>query len=619
MSFSAVFRQPLRWLFLLVAALCFFLGSESDREERQRDKAEARLELAAEKGQRLATRDVLHVWMPRAWKIAGLLVLCCAFLWPVGQGGTPASLIPPAPVRTPRRHEWVMVWLAVLLLAGLASPRLQHGLWSDEHQSVADSMVGEVRLDDAGLPTRFVPLSWRETFYGYITPNNHVLYSVLARALHELKPAGGPEDPYFSTMLLRLPSFVFGVLLLVVTWRLVYGLFGSLPAGMALVAIGLHPWWMRYTTECRGYTLLLLILLLLAAVVCRALSTGLVRWWLLVGLLQLLALYTWPLAIHFVFWLNVGVALWLSGHRRKEASQWRFWLGQNLLSAAAAMVLMLPMLPQIKRYLSVMGGQTGAASSPLQLISLFFTGRSFHTSHFTPASFYPEWGGQFVGFLVLLTLAILLAAGACTWWRFHKSTRWLLLPMLVSPLVLIFAAVATNSVFHPWYLLPYLPGVMVLVALGASYFLGHLPRVPGTLALVAWAGLAVAVAAPVWSFQLRYPVEPAKEAAAYIQAPQTLANHSHPGIPSISVRSRHQLHIPTARQATTAEGLIAAVEEAKAAGRKHFHYECLAGLLVKSGNPMAAVLADHRYFKSKKAFFGTNHERPVTIHVAAHN
>jgi hypothetical protein len=192
---------------------------------------------------------------------------------------------------------------------------------------------------------------------------------------------------------------------------------------------------------------------------------------------------------------------------------------------------------------------------------------------------------------------------------------------LVSPAGLIIAAVLSNSVFHPWYLLPYLPGILLLISVGVVAALQRLRRgsVSVGAGVVVWAALVGLANARIWQFQLQYPVEPAKEAATFIGAPQNVRKHVHPGSPSISVRSRHQLHVPTARQVTTAEGLKAAVEEAKRAGVPHYHYECLAGLLVASGDPMAAVLADPQYFKSRKAFLGTNPERCVTIHEAAHN
>ena len=87
--------------------------------------------------------------------------------------------------RMPRRSLSAIFWIAVIgamiFVGSLASQRLDFGLAHDEDLSARRAIVGEYIVTEDGrvLPPQ---LKWRNTFFDYRKPTNHVLYSVLARS-----------------------------------------------------------------------------------------------------------------------------------------------------------------------------------------------------------------------------------------------------------------------------------------------------------------------------------------------------------------------------------------------------------------------------------------------------
>jgi 4-amino-4-deoxy-L-arabinose transferase-like glycosyltransferase len=176
--------------------------------------------------------------------------------------------------------------LAVVLLAWAV--RLQnltyHSLWFDEAMSVhwARSDVGRILQVSMNLVEDRLPPLYYLLLHGW------------------LALAGDGE------MAARLPSVVLGVLLVVVVYRLVSGLFGRRMAALAAVLVALNPFLVWYSQEARMYALA--VLLATGATSClmaagRATSArpapaqpvgGIreFRWWLAYGACVLAGLYT---------------------------------------------------------------------------------------------------------------------------------------------------------------------------------------------------------------------------------------------------------------------------------------------------------------------------------------
>ena len=75
--------------------------------------------------------------------------------------------------------------------------------------------------------------------------------------------------------------------------------------------MAIHPWHVRYSSEARGYTMLIFFLLAGIYFLISALEDGRWRWWLLFALFEFLSLYTWKAAVHPIATLNLGIFVFL--------------------------------------------------------------------------------------------------------------------------------------------------------------------------------------------------------------------------------------------------------------------------------------------------------------------
>jgi hypothetical protein len=115
---------------------------------------------------------------------------------------------------TPRRSLSAVFWIgvigAMIFVGSLASQRLDFGLAHDEDLSARRAIVGEYIVTEDGrvlLPE----LKWRNTFFDYRKPTNHVLYSVLARSAWTVWGVFAPTgDLQIREWVLRLPAWLAG-------------------------------------------------------------------------------------------------------------------------------------------------------------------------------------------------------------------------------------------------------------------------------------------------------------------------------------------------------------------------------------------------------------------------
>ncbi len=155
---------------------------------------------------------------------------------------TPTEPTPPA-----ARQSGVIVWLVVICIIALSLRLMRFGqsLWCDEMGTLLEYAAAPWQVVVAPGPGQYVP-------------NDHVLYSILAK-LCLLAGNGGRVDPAdTAAALIRLPSLLAGTLLpLAVAWPLRR----SAPRAAVLLAIllAVHPWFIAESTEARGYGLMLLL------------------------------------------------------------------------------------------------------------------------------------------------------------------------------------------------------------------------------------------------------------------------------------------------------------------------------------------------------------------------
>ena len=174
--------------------------------------------------------------------------------------------------------------LAMLTAALMAAPRLDFSFWEDERRTVRFSVDGGYDRDREG-DLVFREVRWRDAWlYTLSRPNNHVPFSLLARlSLGAWRAVAQPELRFASEPAVRLPAFVFGIAaigaLAWCLWRV------GLPwaAGFAAIFLAIHPWHLRYTSEARGYSLLLLCMPLLLGAMVAVLHRGTWRRWIAFG------------------------------------------------------------------------------------------------------------------------------------------------------------------------------------------------------------------------------------------------------------------------------------------------------------------------------------------------
>jgi hypothetical protein len=598
------------FLFVLLALTFFGVGKAIPKPDK---KAKARL--AAVEPARAA--DFALQESPKGcYAAAGLSLLAAALAWGLRSQPRQTSLHLPT-------SKWEVASLALLLASAAAyvSPRMTQSLWNDEQQTVADSLLGEVSYNaTTGLPIRFRPLPWVDTIFGYHTPNNHMLYSLVARRLHDATaPAESAGGWMFREWVLRLPALLGALGGLMVIWRLARQEFGKLGGITAVVLFALSPWWVRYSSEARGYGMLMGWTALLMLLGLRALRRGDLAAWLWVGAVEFLALYTWPLAAHFIFWLNLGFAGALFTQAGTWSQRWalaRPWLAGGVLGLALLLPLVLPLIPQFRRYIQGFPNQTGDGASTLQVFSQYLTGRVWARPSLAHPELSPNWSETTLGWLIFVAVVVVFAVGVRSWWR-HLELRWFLLPALIAPATMVAVGRLTGSVFYFWYLAMFSPAAAAMLATGVVSLVKKLPT---TRTQIAAAALLCLGYGGVTYLQnkvlLATPAEALRQAAELVGSARfPAAEHSTTASgPIVGMNSAHQIYFPTGRRVFTTEQLSAALQEAQNTGRKFYYVENMVGREEGRGNPMMKILTDPIRFRRLSLTHSFYIDRSVAVY-----
>jgi 4-amino-4-deoxy-L-arabinose transferase-like glycosyltransferase len=182
-----------------------------------------------------------------------------------------------------RDHQLALVWLLTIAVA----MRLMY-------------LAQPMRYDEAVTYMYFVRLPWADALSTYTYPNNHVFHTVLAKAAVTL--FGN------SPWALRLPAFLAGVLVVPATYAVARAWFGARPALIATAIVATSGVLVLYSTNARGYSLIVLAFLLLHLLAARLLAQARVSDWVAFTLVAALGLWTVPVMLY-----PLGtVALWLA-------------------------------------------------------------------------------------------------------------------------------------------------------------------------------------------------------------------------------------------------------------------------------------------------------------------
>jgi hypothetical protein len=464
----------------------------------------------------------VYSWIASAFNLVVLAVLSFTARWwavPAfvkrGREAEPAFL---------PRWFWVGLGAAMLFLAVTALPRMNYSLNHDERYSLRRAILGTYQISESGeVSLRRVGL--RETLYYYVKPNNHVLHSLLARSSlatwRLLVRRGGPD---FQEWVLRIPAYLFGVAGVGVLGLMVARMVGPSAGLAAAWLLAIHPWFLRYTTEARGYSMAMCLIPLLLLVWSSAMRRETWRWWFAYAAVQFALLYSYPATLYVLVVLNLATLLFLFGSRAREGSPWPQvgrWFGANSIAAMVVIQLMLPLVPQFQRYM-----QTGEARSDLSLSWLrdtgafFFSGVSWDKALSLEIAYLELqdlYAGQpFLFHLCLWGGVILALVGLIRFfsrgWKPAIAVATLLLPAVIAALV---AKWNTQHLFE-WYLIYFLPGLAAVVGTGMVVTAGWVARVVPfrvtvPIVVVLMLGVYFFFTHPSRAWYWANPIEPSKD------------------------------------------------------------------------------------------------------------
>jgi hypothetical protein len=259
------------------------------------------------------------------WQAADI---CCATLfllvllspwwmrWAWRKSDAPA---PPKRVPTTRR---ALLWLCAGLAFALAVrlPLFHRPILRDEQDTVRRNILGYV-IAGEGPVEEPVVLDWETTVWEDAQANNPFLFSILARvSLRTWQAVTGAEPWRVNLSVLRLWALVPGVLSLAALWRALRYMGHPRAAWYALFVGAIHPLHMDYSTQARGYGLVMLFVALALDAAWRAMEEGRWRHWIALAASFLGMLYANPASAYFVASLGGAVGLCLA---------WRAFVSQR--------------------------------------------------------------------------------------------------------------------------------------------------------------------------------------------------------------------------------------------------------------------------------------------------
>lgn len=303
---------------------------------------------------------LVQVWAWRGLLVDGLLALglCLTVRWWVGRADAKAR--PPGA----GRRFWIMAVAILALAAGLRAPRLGLSFYNDELHNFVRMTSGELErtsiTDDTLI---WDPTRWVETLWYNGPGNNSQPHSILARLCYDTwKTLVSGADGEVCEWVVRLPAFAAGLASLLVLGLAVREVAGTPTAGLTMLAGTLHGWHVRYSTEARGYSLMLLGITLMFFFGQRALKYSRWRDWLGYAFANFLVFWAFPGSAYFLLAFNGCVVVSLVAGKRDWESLKRL-CAAGAMSMLVMLPLMLPLIPQLLEAVKNVVGLMGTMDS----------------------------------------------------------------------------------------------------------------------------------------------------------------------------------------------------------------------------------------------------------------
>ncbi len=434
---------------------------------------------AEKAGKKIKLEHLVQVWVWRGLVVDLVLaaVLALSVRWWVGtvQSNTPVS--------SPSRRFWI---IAALLLVGAASyraPRLSLSFYNDEAHNFVRMTSGELmRISPGSDAFKWDAATWTETLWFNGPGNNSQPHSLLSRLSYQSwKSLAGGADGEVCEWATRLPTFIAGLASLLVLGLAMREMAGSTAGCATMFAGALHAWHVRYSTEARGYGLMVLGIALMIFFLQRAMKHGRWRDWLGYGFGNFFSLWAFPGCLYWVVALNGTLVLhqlWQWRSKRASLEPLVRLLVVGVLAAMLALPLMLPLFPQLLEAVKNVPGLRGTMTlSWWQDIGshLLFGGRWANADLANPDSLaLTRYLGQGANWWLAIVNAILIASlGWCSLISQGGARRLLAIAGVLAVLLGWADMARQGRYLNHWYVFYSMPVVLCAIGQGVLALLSQ--------------------------------------------------------------------------------------------------------------------------------------------------
>jgi 4-amino-4-deoxy-L-arabinose transferase-like glycosyltransferase len=177
-----------------------------------------------------------------------------------------------------------------------------------------------MRYDESVTYLYFVKQSWPDALSLYTYPSNHLFHTLLAK----LSVTAFGSAPWA----LRLPAFLAGLLVVAATYAVARALYNARAALFAAAIVASSGVMVLYSTNARGYSLVILAFLVLVLLAIRLQRGARSDYWILFAVIAALGLWTIPVMLYPLAAVSAWIALsFLIDGKRAELRRLAIALG----------------------------------------------------------------------------------------------------------------------------------------------------------------------------------------------------------------------------------------------------------------------------------------------------
>jgi len=363
--------------------------------------------------------------------------------------------------------------IAVAIAAYELAPTLNHSLWGDEDYAVRRTIVGQWERNNKD-ELWFRELSWWDTLFTYKTPNNHFLYSILARVSHgDYSPGDDPDKLHFSETRIRMPSFLAGLGAILSLGYLVSVIGYRRSAIGAMFLLALHPWFLRHGAEARGYPLALFLAPLALVFLIKAVRRGRGVYWALFALFEALTFYAYPGTLYLLVCANLAAIAYIFFGRPKteKSDKWALggrWFAANSAAALPLVFLLMPIFKQLQGYME-RSEVPGLIDKHWLWDNAAHMATGIQWSHFEPENPWRPMLNE-TPVLSLLVMGLFFGFGILGIVRLVRGRHQWLAAALALPYPLTIAhALKNETIIFQWYTITSLPLFVAAAAIGVGH------------------------------------------------------------------------------------------------------------------------------------------------------